>query len=196
MPAWSSLVAISALALLLTTHRANGQSDFETWAQQQQQRMQGFQQQQDKAFLDFLEQEWKRFEVFQGIARDTTPKPDQLPVAPPPPEMSPDAGPVPGREASASPVSESTPEEPLQAPAAPADVLEGVPDELVEPEPAASRTPETMPAGPAVAPLSPPVPARPRDLRPRMPGGAGFPGSGREAFGWNRLCPHRPSGEW
>jgi len=46
---------------------------------------QGFKDKRDKAFMEFLKQEWHKFQVFQGLDRDEKPKPKIIPQAEPGP---------------------------------------------------------------------------------------------------------------
>lgn len=57
------------------------QQDFEQWKKSQQQEFQQFQDARDKEFMNYLEREWKEFQTFQGIVRDDTPKPQDIPTA-------------------------------------------------------------------------------------------------------------------
>lgn len=78
---------MSLVLLLSWISTASGQRDdeFEQWQRAERESFQRFIEERDREFLDFLEREWREMQVFQGIARDTIPKPRQIPVAEVPP---------------------------------------------------------------------------------------------------------------
>lgn len=165
MPAWASLVIIFTLILLPTSRPAIGETDFESWTREQQERIQGFQQQQDRAFLGFLEKEWERFEAFKGIVQDTTPKPTQIPVAPLESESPPCAETEPSRDASVRPVPDAAPYEPVQPSPDSDDIPDTAPAERAQPAPATSQIPDSAPAIPTQpSPLPTPTPEKPKRL--------------------------------
>jgi len=60
-----------------------GQDDYEAWKSQQKVEMKKFITEQDKAFADFLENNWWEFETFKAEVKDTTPKPVKIPEVEP-----------------------------------------------------------------------------------------------------------------
>lgn len=58
------------------------QSDYENWKKQEIDNYTKFADAHDKAFVKYLEQQWKEFESFKGLSRDDTPKPQVIPSAP------------------------------------------------------------------------------------------------------------------
>ncbi len=59
-----------------------GDDDFKAWMNEQTQSFQTYKDERDGEFINFLKDQWKEFQVSEGIVRDTTPKPVALPVAP------------------------------------------------------------------------------------------------------------------
>ncbi|VAW85436.1 hypothetical protein MNBD_GAMMA16-189 [hydrothermal vent metagenome] len=57
------------------------ESEFEQWQNQQKTDFTEYQSALDRQFSQFLEQQWQEFELFQGLVRDTTPKPIHAPIA-------------------------------------------------------------------------------------------------------------------
>lgn len=55
------------------------QSDYETWKAEQKEQMQQFKNEQDRQFAEFLEKNWKAFNVFKGEKLDEVPKPIKVP---------------------------------------------------------------------------------------------------------------------
>ncbi len=71
-----------AMLVPLTGAYANPQNtDWQQWQAQQQQAFQAFKDARDQAFMGYLEQQWKEFELFKANVRDTTPKVATPPVA-------------------------------------------------------------------------------------------------------------------
>ncbi len=60
-----------------------GQDDYEAWKSQQELEMKKFISEQDKAFADFLENNWWEFETFKANKVDTIPKPVEIPEVEP-----------------------------------------------------------------------------------------------------------------
>lgn len=76
------------IALLLFLSQAFvvlAQSDYEEWLKQEQQKIDDYKSEQDRQFMKFLEEDWKKFQVFQGLKVDDTPKPVSMPKAEPQP---------------------------------------------------------------------------------------------------------------
>lgn len=172
MPFYHVIPAAVGSILLLTSAPGAAQTDYEAWARGQQQRLQGFQQQQDQAFLGFLEQEWKRFEVFQGIVRDTTPKPTHLPIATPPSEGQPSGEVTPAPEAPPMQDPAEAPGETVLPPS-PTPIDEQISPTLdPDPTPGPGPTGTPPPSGPATgaaSEVSAPVPPRPATRPPPQP---------------------------
>jgi len=59
------------------------ENDYETWKKQQQEAMRKFKSAQDKAFVEFLENEWRDFQAFKGEVLDEIPKPEKVPEVKP-----------------------------------------------------------------------------------------------------------------
>jgi len=76
---------ILLIFILIDTFTATAQEDYETWLKQQQQAVREFKDKRDRAFSEFLKQEWHKFQVFQGLNRDEKPKPKKIPKAEPRP---------------------------------------------------------------------------------------------------------------
>ncbi|MEA2097320.1 MAG: hypothetical protein U9P73_11610 [Candidatus Cloacimonadota bacterium] len=71
------VLCVSFLSLLFA------QDDYEAWKLQQKTEMKKFISEQDKAFADFLENNWWEFETFQANIEDTIPKPVTIPEVKP-----------------------------------------------------------------------------------------------------------------
>ncbi len=76
---------IAVLLLNSQTALIFAQSDYEEWLKQEQQKIQDYKTEQDRQFMKFLEEDWKQFQVFQGLKADDTPKPTSIPKAEPQP---------------------------------------------------------------------------------------------------------------
>ena len=76
---------IIACLLILNTVHLLAQSDYEKWLKKDQQKFDDYKTEQDKLFMQFLEDDWKQFQVFQGLKADDTPKPAEIPQAEPQP---------------------------------------------------------------------------------------------------------------
>ncbi len=94
------------IALLSITSALYGQDDFEKWKKAEAEKYQQWKDERDKAFTDFLKQEWKKFTAFKEQTLFDAPKPKVLPVAPPHRETKP--------ELKQKPKPETTPETKLQ----------------------------------------------------------------------------------
>jgi len=68
--------------------QAQEQQEYEKWKKKQQQEVQKFIDERDKAFTEFLKKEWREMQAMQGLVADEQPKPQQLPVYTPPPAVS------------------------------------------------------------------------------------------------------------
>ena len=74
-----------AILLVFNTAPLLAQSDYEEWLKKEQQKIEDYKTEQDKLFMQFLEDDWKQFQVFQGLKVDDTPKPAVIPQAEPQP---------------------------------------------------------------------------------------------------------------
>ena len=74
-----------AILLVFNTAPLLAQSDYEEWLKKEQQQIEDYKNKQDKLFMQFLEDDWKQFQVFQGLKVDDTPKPAAIPKAEPQP---------------------------------------------------------------------------------------------------------------
>ena len=74
---------ISAL-LLSTQASASDQSEYQQWLQQTRSDFQSYLDENDKAFISFLQQKWTTVDVSPAEQRDPKPKPEQPPQAPKP----------------------------------------------------------------------------------------------------------------
>ncbi|RPH89144.1 MAG: hypothetical protein EHM72_20735, partial [Calditrichaeota bacterium] len=72
------------LFILLPVFSILGQDDFEQWLKKDQQDYQHYLSEQDRAFLNFLKEDWEAYKLAQGIKADPRPKPIRMPMAPPP----------------------------------------------------------------------------------------------------------------
>lgn len=63
--------------------QTSAQQDYQAWLKQEQQKFADFKDVRDKAFCEYLQNEWRKMQVLQGILIDQTPKPIELPVAQP-----------------------------------------------------------------------------------------------------------------
>jgi len=73
------------LILIFNTAPLLAQSDYEEWLKKDQQKFDDYKTEQDKLFMQFLEDDWKQFQVFRGMKVDDTPKPTTIPKAEPQP---------------------------------------------------------------------------------------------------------------
>ena len=78
-----SLLILGAVGFV--TGLSLAQDTYDDYLKQQQAEFRRFISEQDIAFADFLEMEWKEFRSSQGLARDTVSKPDVPPIAEPSP---------------------------------------------------------------------------------------------------------------
>jgi len=74
-----------AILLVFNTAPLLAQSDYEEWLKKEQQQIEDYKNEQDKLFMQFLEDDWKQFQVFRGLKVDDTPKPAVIPQAEPQP---------------------------------------------------------------------------------------------------------------
>ncbi len=84
----------AALALFITlmtcASTLSAQTDFEKWKKAEAEKYQQWKDERDKAFTEFLKQEWKQFQAFKEQTLFDSPKPKQIPIARPRPETKPD----------------------------------------------------------------------------------------------------------
>lgn len=66
--------------LFFSNFTANAQEEYEKWLNKQQESFQEFKDKRDKDFTDFLKQEWRKMQLFEGLKRDEKPKPIKMPV--------------------------------------------------------------------------------------------------------------------
>ncbi|VAW65966.1 hypothetical protein MNBD_GAMMA08-1675 [hydrothermal vent metagenome] len=78
------LFFLSPLILLSFTGSANNNAEFEKWLQQEKTVFQEYKDARDKEFSGFLKSQWLEMQTMQGLVRDKTPKPTQIPEAPKP----------------------------------------------------------------------------------------------------------------
>jgi hypothetical protein len=76
-------VSISVLFPALTIVPNFAQSDFDTWQKSQSAEYESYQQEEARAFQDYLDREWKSYDLSAGQKQESTPKPKALPKAPP-----------------------------------------------------------------------------------------------------------------
>jgi len=76
------LFFLSSLLLLSFTGSANNNAEFEKWLQQEKAVFQEYKDARDKEFTGFLKSQWLEMQTMQGLVRDKTPKPAQIPKAP------------------------------------------------------------------------------------------------------------------
>ena len=74
-----------AILLVFNTVPLLAQSDYDEWLKKEQQKFDDYKTEQDKLFMQFLEDDWKQFQVFQGLKVDDTPKPTEIPQTEPQP---------------------------------------------------------------------------------------------------------------
>lgn len=84
----SLVLAMSSIAIMGVATAGN-RSEFEQWMKQETQSYQEYRDKRDKEFTSFLKTQWKEMQTFQGVKRDSTPKPVSIPVAPPAPQPEP-----------------------------------------------------------------------------------------------------------
>lgn len=58
-------------------------NEFQDWMAQEQQSFIQYRDERDREFSSYLKNQWQEMQVFQGLVRDKTPKPDKIPVAQP-----------------------------------------------------------------------------------------------------------------
>jgi hypothetical protein len=74
-------LAVTSTAMTASTQAA--ESEYEQWLKQTQSEFQNYLDENDKAFIGFLNQKWEEVEVEKPVKRDPKPKPVAIPVAPP-----------------------------------------------------------------------------------------------------------------
>ncbi len=72
---------LTIFLLLLAGTWLQAQEDFEKYQQEQNKKFQQYVDETDRAFLNFLKQDWKQMQVLAGHVRDEEPKPVRIPVA-------------------------------------------------------------------------------------------------------------------
>jgi len=72
------VISVFILMFLVSSIYSDAYSD---WKKRQNQAFEAFKQDEDSAFREFLEKEWKEFQVFKGIVQDETPKIEEPPVS-------------------------------------------------------------------------------------------------------------------
>ena len=60
---------------------AQSMAEFELWKKQQLGEFKQYKDEMDRQFADFLNQKWKPFDTEEGVVRDKSPKPEDIPVA-------------------------------------------------------------------------------------------------------------------
>lgn len=87
----SKLRISAVLVFILAALGGNclAQDDYQKWLEQEQNKMQQFISTEDKQFSQFLEKNWKKFDLNSGIISDTKPKPAEPPVCPLPVDEQP-----------------------------------------------------------------------------------------------------------
>ncbi len=78
------------IALVTGFSKVYSQTDFEKWKKAEAEKYQQWKDERDKAFTEFLKQEWKKFDAFKEQNLFDSPKPKKLPIAPPRAETKPD----------------------------------------------------------------------------------------------------------
>ncbi|MFC2085076.1 hypothetical protein ACFLS9_08470 [Bacteroidota bacterium] len=63
------------------------QDDYKKWLENQKKKLNNFIKEDDKRFVEFLKKDWEKFQLFQGLKPDKTPKPPVMPVYKPPEEL-------------------------------------------------------------------------------------------------------------
>jgi len=81
----NKILIFIAILLVMNTAPLLAQSDYEEWLKKDQQQFDDYKTEQDRLFMQFLEDDWKQFQVFQGLKVDDTPKPTAIPKAEPQP---------------------------------------------------------------------------------------------------------------
>jgi len=70
---------IIAVVISFISKNALAQDDYEKWLRKENERISTYISNEDKAFADFLEKEWKQFKLSQGFKFDNKPKPENIP---------------------------------------------------------------------------------------------------------------------
>jgi hypothetical protein len=83
-----SSIALSSSLMSLATHAAD--SEYEQWLKQTQTEFKNYLDENDKAFIGFLNQKWEEVEVEKPVKRDPAPKPIAMPIAKPTPKLAPE----------------------------------------------------------------------------------------------------------
>ena len=77
------LIITFLLLLLIPVSALYSQEDYKKWLEEQNKKYQEYKDKNDKAFVDFLQREWKQMQMMQGFVPDDKPKPENFPVADP-----------------------------------------------------------------------------------------------------------------
>lgn len=78
-------------AVMLFFHSSGeAQTDFDEWIKTEKDSFQEYRDARDAEFVGFLKEQWEEFEVFTGLVRDPSPKPTEIPTAPPAPVEDPE----------------------------------------------------------------------------------------------------------
>ena len=148
----SSIIVASLLgAGIISVVNATDRSEFEKWMKQETQSYQEYRDKRDKEFTGFLKSQWKEMQTFQGIVRDKTPKPVNMPVAPARPKPQP----VIKEPIVVKPTPEVKPDlpKPTKEPIKKPELVEKTPKPVVKPPvvkvPPIKPVPETKPVKPA-----------------------------------------------
>ncbi len=83
------LIFLSTLSALSLNIFADSRAEFTQWMNQEDSSFQEYKDKRDKDFSHFLNHQWKEMQTFQGLVRDTTPKPIRMLRAPKSPELIP-----------------------------------------------------------------------------------------------------------
>ena len=78
----TSIISSAVLAASLSIPQAQANSEYEAWLKQTQTEFQSYLDENDKAFLNFLNKKWEEVEVEKPKQRDPEPKPVVIPKAP------------------------------------------------------------------------------------------------------------------
>ncbi|MBC8231219.1 hypothetical protein H8E77_16840 [bacterium] len=79
LPAILILLCYTAIVAI-----AQNLDEFEQWQKREQEKFQQFQDERDRAFTEFLKQQWRGIQLMQGLVPDEKPKPVKAPVYTPP----------------------------------------------------------------------------------------------------------------
>ena len=76
------LIVACFFATLVLAPVTKAQERFDDWLKKEKQKLQDYKDERDREFGQFLEREWRKMQLMQGIKVDDTPKPVITPVAP------------------------------------------------------------------------------------------------------------------